>query len=411
MSELLKKIPVFNLLADLVRPQLYTQSSVPGSISRREFLRLATLLGSSYAASRVLTGCAPTTDGERRVIRLESANPVAWGQPFHSDREMNAYVEDSLGNKQLESILPHEFRNKLIPVHGIKDCMFSIRLDPFGRALVPFDQLQIFYGDPFKYVHGHQHLGMRVSDPEFMKYVTPVASRVRIVGEAKDIGTDSVLDQNIRKAQEYGLKILFTFNPDHLLTAEEGGDEEIRRRVKELVTLYPGIELEIGNEMDNEEDGFWKGDLASFAHFASVAIKEARLHQPNIRIIIGAFLKLENTPVLVDLLKKEGIDTSTLGFALHSYDDVAGLNHRIEHFVKLMGKPPDVVSELGIKDPDKSQLPQLIKAIWKWDEKIEVYIHELVGHEDYGLLNPNGTPPGVDSDYCRLAELIAYPSD
>lgn len=239
-------------------------------------------------------------------------------------------------------------------------------------------------------VLAHQKLGIRIDWAEYMHWAKDLgASKVRIAGNNKH-PIEPGITKALRASQEENLRVLYVFNPSTPLTREE-----IRSRLEYLLGNFQIEALEIGNEPDNSEFEFWQDrDFKSFADFVKTTIEEARSIKPDVTLILGAFVQAEHFQTAHQDLQSVGADLAGVRFAVHAYNTVSDLEHRLG-VIREKTSSPIVISELGVQSHDKRALLRMLDFAMDQPDVESVYIHELLNFQELGLIDPsiNNTLP------------------
>lgn len=273
-----------------------------------------------------------------------------------------------------------------------------------------------------------EYLGIRCDKAVLMEDAKDLgASYVRIDGGRSEVNpTTRVLtyegkQQALESAKKQGLKVLYQYNPQRLISREE-----IKDNLVDVIKNYT-VSVELGNEPDDTNAPYWNNqDLATFTRFAARAIRvistidqkvSSQIHQEyHTKIVIGALINQDNSEKLLTELKSQldylkntenfTYDLGNLTFAIHAYHAKEEVISRAEIFrstlIKVFGedgaKANMMFTEIGINHSNKptSTLVEMYTLARKYSKNQPVFIHELADYEDsnkgkgeekYGLMD------------------------
>ncbi|MCL4439827.1 MAG: hypothetical protein M1609_04310, partial [Firmicutes bacterium] len=236
------------------------------------------------------------------------------------------------------------------------------------------------------------HLCYRNDDPGLMSAVAASgADMVRVWGPYEDIGRPSSrTEQALSKADKLHPWTLFVFAPTTLLP-----ESQLRLKIHELISLHPGVTIELGNEPDVIAPGYqpWlpfaADGFTSFARFVRVALDEAVATNPDVSIGLGALGNVRYTPALLESLIRAGVPLSRLTFfGLHAYDTEDALNYRLSVVMPLLRRhvisPSIWLTEWGTGDKERQfQLPEM--AVYANSVVSLACLHELGGQTPFAI--------------------------
>lgn len=252
---------------------------------------------------------------------------------------------------------------------------------------------------------------IRNNHPEKMGLILDMCfGGVRIAVDYTSFYTNPKVKEAIAAAQNIGLKVIAVLNPHQLdpLVLPGGQVKKPEQQIRDLLTLFPNVDLEIGNEPDNSIIPFWKGeDLESFAKYFKKVYKEAIIINPDINIIVPSMVDVAKTIRLMQLITSYDkndpedvkVDLSRLKIAVHVYNEVQDIKDKLgflkQHF-KLGSvtyndiKDRIVFTEIGVEGPERESLVRMLSYIRGEDEKMyhnEFSVHELVNAQNQGVTN------------------------
>lgn len=291
-----------------------------------------------------------------------------------------------------------------------------------AREILPTKELLRF--NPAEY------FGIRNDNPEFMTQAKDLGCTfVRINGGKGELLTeddpkrglkkgDLAFDETqeaLKRAQALGLKILYQYNPQSLIDREQ-----IKQNLTPVITDNGNIMVELGNEPDDKQINYWTNrDLKTFAQFIArtvkvideidqdISAKAKREHHT--KIVVGALVEQERTEEMLSYLKEqltylqqnEGFkfDISNLIFAIHSYNNLEGIDHQAavvrvalnKIFGQEKGEKAGIMfTELGVNDCSESTwlLAKMYERARQHSKNQPVFIHELPNTEGFGLVDP-----------------------
>lgn len=186
------------------------------------------------------------------------------------------------------------FNGDRFPILGYQTNSYRyIVPEPDGRfAHVPIEEVKITQGDPFDGQRRLPQFGIRNDHPDLMHFVLNIgAARVRIAPLNRFITPESKSLKTLKTASLQGLIPLFVYNPRILI---EFG--KVQEEIGIILKASKEIDLELGNEPDNQVIGFWEyQNLESFAEFIKLSCIAAYEINPKANLIVGALVNVAHT--------------------------------------------------------------------------------------------------------------------
>lgn len=256
--------------------------------------------------------------------------------PVSAENVLPAGTLGVLNGEEVEVLLP------------VKDDRFLVKTAA-GIFAVPMEQVEI--EGKFQWaekVRPLEWLGFDNSNPRLMDRIPQMgAGMVRIPLDRADgafYEHRPQIFEAIGKAKENNLEMVLMFNPVAPLS-----EEETRKRVDKIFSLvgnYDKVMFELGNEPDVPH--FWQGDIKSFAAFVDSTSRIIRGKNPRAKLAIGAMLKAESIPLLVEALVEKGTNMDQVVFSIHAHNSVVKVRQMIEALKKELGeKVKFIVTEAG----------------------------------------------------------------
>lgn len=255
------------------------------------------------------------------------------------------------------------------------------------------------------------NLGIRNDVLKLMPLVTEFGARnVRIDGGLSETSPDGKIKdwENLALLDEtkrLGLDVLYVFNPQQLISREE-----IRARLKAILSRDQKITIELGNEPDDVNVPYWKDrNLETFAEFIKIASEETAKIKPDTKLVVGALVGQENIKQLVSHLEKKEVDIKKLTYAIHAYHSADEIWTRVASVKVATKGAPVMVTEAGITNEGGDNNPgnniQDLVEIYRAARSVSdgpVFIHELpfgqdpITNEHYGLVSKETGQPRAD---------------
>lgn len=250
---------------------------------------------------------------------------------------------------------------------------------------------------------------IRNNDPEKMRLVLDLCfGGVRVAVDGMSFYTNPKVKEAIAAAQKLDLKVITVLNPHQLdpLVLPGGQIKTPEQQIRDLLTLFPNVDLEIGNEPDNSIIPFWKReDLETFAKYFKKVYKEATKINPNINIIVPSTVDIAKTVRLIQLITSYDendpedvkVDLNRLKLAVHVYNESQDIKDKLgflkQHFkigsvTYSQIKDNIVFTEVGVEGPEREGLARMLSYIRGEDEKMyhNVFsVHELIDARNQGV--------------------------
>lgn len=220
----------------------------------------------------------------------------------------------------------HNLIGEELPIVGHSGFNYQVQT-PQGLRWKPIKDIQVLDGYPFANIVTHSRLGIRLDEASYMSSVSKLGASIARISywPIDELGAGGNFDQAILAAHHQGLKPLVVFNPFY-----PRDDDFIRQKISTILSLSSNSILELGNEPDDFRIEFWQNrDFSTFAHFVAVAINEARNHGYDRPLVLSALVNIGRTPEMLNALRAENVDISSLQFAVHGYQEVSQITSRV----------------------------------------------------------------------------------